>query len=240
MPRVGCVQYLNARPLCYFLGDNVTFGHPANVARLLHDKEVEIANVPIMEVFDHPEYEVVDGVCVSSRGPVYSVIVTHEVPFNEIQSVALDSASKTSVMLVQVLMRKMMNHPVIFVRSGEKADAQLRIGDHAMAYRKAYPAQNCFDLGAAWYQMTKLPFVYAVWAMHPRIDNRTVANALRAAGTIGIAARAEIAKSPDEYRYLTQNVRYELGDEEKRGISRFGELLVECGLIDQAPELKWI
>lgn len=240
LPRVGCVQYLNAKPLCHTLGDEVVYGHPVDIARQLRDHELDVANVPIMEALENPAYQIVDGCGVTSRGPVYSVILVHRKPFAEIKSIALDPASKTSAALIRVLMRKMLRHPVEFLPTDAPADAHLWIGDQAMAYRKAHPDEEVLDLGAAWYQVTKLPFVFAVWAMHPKVGNRSIAEALRDAAERGKAARADIARNDEEYHYLTKNVRYEIGSDEKRGIAMFSKLLLECGLIPALPKLQWI
>lgn len=240
LPRIGCVRYLNAKPLCHTLGDDVIYGHPVEIARQLRAHELDVANVPIMEALENPEYKLVNGFGVCSRGPVYSVILVHRKPMLQVKTIALDGASKTSVALIRVLMRKMLRHPVDFLPSDMPADAHLWIGDQAMTYRKEHPDEEVLDLGAAWQQLTRLPFVYAVWAMHPKVGNRAVAEALREAAARGMAARAEIATTPEEYHYLTKNVRYEIGDEEKRGILCFAQHLVECGLLPSLPKLKWI
>lgn len=240
LPRIGSVGYLNAKPLSHTLGDDVVYGHPVEIAQQLRDHQLDVANVPIMECLEHPSYQLVDGCGISCRGPVYSVILVHRCPFSEVKSIALDSASKTSAALIRVLMRKMLRHPVEFLPTDAPADAHLWIGDQAMTYRKQHPDEEVLDLGAAWHQLTKLPFVFAVWAMHPKVGNRSIANALREAALRGMAARAEIAATPEEYHYLTKNVRFELGDEEKRGILCFAQHLVECGLIPTLPKLKWI
>lgn len=240
LPRVGCVRYLNAKPLCHTLGDDVVYGHPTDIAQQLRDHKLDVANVPIMECLEHPSYQIVDGYGVTSRGPVYSVILVHRCPFAQIKTIALDSASKTSAALIRVLMRKMLKHPVEFLPTDAPADAHLWIGDQAMAYRKQHPDEEVLDLGAAWYQLTRLPFVFAVWAMHPKVGNRSIAEGLREAAVRGMAARAEIAATPEEYHYLTKNVRFEIGPEEKRGIVCFAQHLVECGLIPTLPKLHWI
>lgn len=239
LPRVGCVRYLNARPLSHTLGDDVVYGHPVDIANQLRDRKLDVANVPIMECLEHPSYQLVDGFGICSRGPVYSVYLSHSIPFHDIKTIAVDDASKTSAALIRVIMR-MKKHTVEFLPADAPADAHLRIGDQAMEYRRSHPEEEFLDLGAAWTQLTKLPFVYAVWAMRPKIGNRSIANALREAAQRGMAARAEIAATPEEYHYLTKNVRYELGDEEKRGILCFAQHLLECELIPALPKLNWI
>lgn len=239
-PRIGAVAYLNARPLCHGLGRAVRYGHPVVIAEQLRNHELDVANVPIMECLENPGYDLVDGIGVCSRGPVYSVVLSHKVPLGEIKSIALDSASKTSAALIRVLASKMLRQTIEFLPSEAPSDAHLWIGDQSMAYRKAHPEEDYLDLGAAWQQLTKLPFVFALWAMHPRPDGARIADRLRAKAALGMAARAEIAKTPEEYNYLTKNVRFELGDEEKRGIACFAEYLLEYGLIQSPPKLNWI
>lgn len=240
LPKIGCVAYLNAKPLWYALGSSAQYAHPVEIAKQLRRHEFDVANVPIMECLENPIYDLVDGIGVCCRGPVYSVILSHVMPFPEVRTIALDSASKTSAALIRVLVRTLLKHPITFLPTNERADAHLWIGDQAMTYRKDHPDEHFLDLGAAWHQMTRLPFVFAVWAMHRSDANKKTADFLRAAARQGIADRAKIAQTPEEYHYLTHNVRYELGVEEKRGIACFAENLRECGLISTLPTLNWI
>src|SRR5207244_5985032 len=70
-----------------------------------------------------------------------------------------------------------------FVRAGAIAErrAQLLIGDQAIHFRRQFAKQYQFlDLGAAWKNFSGLPFVYALWLIHPAFrQKKAVAKALR-------------------------------------------------------------
>jgi chorismate dehydratase len=214
---LGSVSYLNAKPLLW--GLEARLAPPSQLARWLRAGEVEAALVPIVEAMENPVYWLVDGVAIGCDGPVYSVILTLSKPLAEVRTVALDAASKTSVRLMQWLLERHYGLAPHYVADGTPADAQLRIGDPAIAFRQAHPSYPLLDLGEAWKAATGLPFVFAVWAL--RAPDQALADRLREAARAGLARRAEIAREPWEYRYLTESIRYELGGRQREAIARF-------------------
>ena len=75
--RVGCVKYLNARPLVRGWEGNVEFDHPSALCERLAKGQLDVALVSSFEFLRNPIYRIVDGVSISSDGPVYSVVVAH-------------------------------------------------------------------------------------------------------------------------------------------------------------------
>ena len=92
-----------------------------------------------------------------------------------------------------------------------------------------------FDLGAAWFELTKLPFVYAVWALRRGIVNKELRRQLREAKDLGIDTLDHIIANRTEYTedfrkdYFGWHLHYYLGTDEKRGIAKFMELLSKHG-----------
>ncbi|MFL6584706.1 MAG: MqnA/MqnD/SBP family protein, partial [Chthoniobacterales bacterium] len=82
--RVGCVKYLNARPLVHGWPGRVVFDHPAALCAQLAQGDLDVALVSSFELFLRPEFLVVDGVAIASHGAVYSVFVVSERPFEEV------------------------------------------------------------------------------------------------------------------------------------------------------------
>ena len=81
--RVGCVQYLNARPLIHGCDAPVVFDHPSGLARDLAAGALDVALVPVFEALRHPRYLLADGVAIASDGPVFSVFLAHRGPLAE-------------------------------------------------------------------------------------------------------------------------------------------------------------
>jgi chorismate dehydratase len=86
-------------------------------------------------------------------------------------------------------------------------------------------------LGAAWRELTGLPFVYAPWALRRDRDTAPLRTTLRAAAEAGLAALPQLITERPEFdeatrrTYLTERIRYRLGEPEKLGIAKFSELL---------------
>ena len=243
--RIGCVQYLNSRPLIHGYGGEVKFDHPSGLARDLAAGALDAALVPIFEALRGPRYRVVDGVAIASDGPVYSVFLAHRGPLAEVRGIALDPASRTSAHLLQVLLAEFhgLRPQCIDARAFPGTpDAELLIGNQAIDFRLADHGQHrLLDLGKEWQLRTGLPFVFAAWLLRPELpDPRAIAEEFRRLKSEGIAAIPAIAAAePDPAlaaRYLTQHIRFELGEREKAGIARFAGLLAKHALIPRVPE----
>jgi chorismate dehydratase len=250
--RVGCVQYLNSKPLIHGFRGPVVFDHPSGLARDLAAGKLDVALVPTFEALHSPGYILADGVGICSDGPVYSVFLAHRPPISEIKSIALDPASLTSVHLLQVLLREFHGlRPQLLDLAAfpAQADAALIIGNQAIDFRQSSRAAGyqILDLGEEWKRCTGLPFVFAPWLLRPEVPNAAdAANELRALKIYGLTHLDEIiAAEPRDpsftRRYLTQRIRFELGAAEKAGIEKFRELLAKHGFIsDQGAALRFV
>jgi chorismate dehydratase len=249
--RIGCVQYLNSKPLIHGYDGPVIFDHPSGLARDLAAGRLDVALVPTFEALRSPHYILVEGVAIACDGPVYSVFLAHRGPLTELRSVALDPASLTSVHLLQVLLREYHGvHPQWRDLSAfpHEADAALLIGNQAIDFRQHdRQGYQILDLGEEWKRCTGLPFVFAPWLMRPDLPHAAeVAADLRALKAYGLAHFEEIivAEPRDPAfarRYLTQHIRFELGAGEKAGIEKFRELLAKHGLIaDARTPLRYV
>lgn len=237
--RVGSVKYLNAVPLTRGLEDQVVFATPARLAGMLRAGELDAALVSVTEVLFHDAYDVLDGIAVASLGEVLSVFLAHRPPLEQITRVACDPASLTSVNLLKVLLAERGLKPefVPLASYGEvdKHEAVLLIGDPALDFLRRQHEHSIWDLGAAWNEMTSLPFVYAVWALRREVDTTELRRALREAKVFGLETLDSIITSRTDYDlefrrdYLGWHIHYHLGADEKRGLTRFIELLRKHG-----------
>ncbi len=246
--RIGSVPYLNARPLIYGIEDQVTLAVPSRLADLMYRGQFDAALIPVAEILLHDQYEITDNIAIASRGPVRSVFLAHREPIEKLKRIAVDPASRTSVGLLRVLLKARYGiEPEFYPRpSGAKLtehEAMMLIGDEAIWYATRGGAQPVWDLGEAWWELTGLPFVFAVWALQQRVS---LGPLLRTAKANGLAHLEEIVQDSTEAtvefrrEYLTRNVCFELGDAEKKGLRRFQQYLVEFGLIEKAHDLRYV
>jgi len=237
--RVGSVPYLNAVPLARGIEDELIFAVPSKLAEMLRKGELDAALVSVTEVLFHDAYDVLDGIAVASLGEVKSVFLAHRGPLEHIQEVHCDPASLTSVKLLEVLLAERgirpQFQPLENGTTGELPDNFLLIGDRALEYARSGPDREIFDLGTAWYEMTGLPFVYAVWALRRSVPNERLRRQLREARDFGLDTLDTIIRSRTEFDYelrkdyLGWHIHYHLGADEKRGLARFVELLRKHG-----------
>jgi chorismate dehydratase len=237
--RVGSVKALNAVPLTRGLESEITYATPAKLAELLRRDELDAALVSVVETLFSDRYDILDGIAVASLGEVKSVFMAHRRPLEEAKEVFCDTASLTSVTLMKVLLAerglKPEFKPLENYAAAKEKDFVLLIGDAALDFVFSNPAHEIFDLGEAWSELTKLPFVYAVWAMRRDVHNAELRRQLRDSRDFGLDTIDHIIRSRSEYTedfrkdYFGWHIHYHLGTDEKRGIAKFVELLRKHG-----------
>ena len=113
------------------------------------------------------------------------------------------------------------------------ADAALIIGDPALRIEPASLPYEWLDLGSEWLLLTNLPMVFAAWAGKPELPILSLAELTRNSYQFGKAHLHEIIAGEHPKRniseelarcYLTQFIRFEIGQKEQNGLEAFLEL----------------
>jgi chorismate dehydratase len=229
------VGYLNAVPLTRGLEEEVQFTTPAKLAEMLRRDELDAALVSVVEVLFSDRYDILDGIAIASLGEVKSVLLAHRGPLQEAREIFCDTASLTSIELARVLLAerglKPDFKPLQSYDFAALPDYALLIGDRALDLLLGPHEHQIWDLGAAWYELTNLPFVYAIWALRRGLENSVLKRQLRDARDFGLDTLQIIIRTRTEYDldfrqdYLSWHIHYHLGTDEKRGLTRFIELL---------------
>lgn len=244
-PRIGCVKYLNARPLVHGLAGEVLFDHPTRLCEKLADGSLEVALVSSFEYLRNPIYVLVDGVCIASRGTVYSVFLAHAGELNEIEEIEVDPASQTSFNLLRCLLaesklapRLVLGSPFI-QRAVTPRLAKFLIGDQAIRFReRSAGALRFWDLGEEWEKLTHLPFVYALWLIRPEVTSpRQIADHLRACRDNNLQELDSLIAAETKFspqfcaHYFRECLSYHLGPSERDGLALFQKMCELHGIL---------
>jgi len=234
------VQYLNAAPLTRGIEDQVLFATPTELAAKLRRDELDAALVSTAEVLMTDRYDILDGIAIASLGAVYSVLLAHRRPLTELKEVFCHTASLSGLNLLKVLFAERGLNPEFRpLPDPQKAadhEAVLLIGDPAIDFQRTPHEHEIFDLGTAWFELTNLPFVFAVWALRRGVKNLELRQQLRDARDFGVDTLDWIVRNRTEYDYefrrdyFDWHIYYQLGEDGKRAIARFAELLQKHGL----------
>jgi len=250
--RVVGVEYLNARPLWESLKDDarvdLRLAPPSEVARSLAEDEADVGLMPVAAAATIGELRVLRNMAIGARGKVRSVAIVAERPIHELDSIALDLSSRTSVVLARLLLARRKLSPNLFgahpkdaiARVAERTGALL-IGDPALDVESRYAYR--LDLAEEWFDWTGLPFVFAAWFARPDSVSREQEDLFRVAKQKGLARTDAIAaehaarsglSEASLREYLTESIRYDLGDEELAGLQRFWSEAAKAGLLPAA------
>jgi chorismate dehydratase len=239
--KVGMLPYLNVRPLGHGLAEDnrveITTLRPSEQAERLDAGLLDVAVVPVVDFLahrDHWHQAVPLGIC--CRAAVWTVKLFSPVPLEQIERVTVDLDSHTSVNLLRVLFHESQHRlPILTGRNfspidpGAITEPTLLIGDKAWQGKAPY----VYDFGQWWYDLFKLPFVFAMWvSAHPIVDElktllvetaeRNFRRTDELARTYGPPHGFSIA---DARTYFDSVIRYRIGPDELAGLEHFAECL---------------
>ncbi len=262
-PRISASSYSNTAPLVwsFLYGANrgkfelILDNAPARSAELLSENRIDAALVPVIEYQRIADVLLVPQVCVGAKERVRSVcLVTKGKDLKDVESVALDVSSKTSVALASIIFREFLGfnpdgfpHPPILEEMLTKADCALLIGDPALTvnerkYRK-------FDLAEVWKSYTGYGFVFAMWMANENKAEIARTIDFAAACDEGLAHLDEIISNyeteitlarEDFKKYLSENISYSIDDSMQKGLALYYDLAHKHGLIEKRKDLHFI
>jgi len=265
--RVGAVSYTNTLPLLEGLDDpilqraegfSLALDLPAVLADQLKAGHLDIALIPVAE-FLRGDYLLLKRGCIACIGPVRSVVIVSDRPLSQVKRLLLDGASRSSVGLTRVLLKHLWNanpelvppkvarvDPPTPGNIPEDCDAELVIGDRALRLGEGFAEIE--DLGEAWFELTNLPFVFAVWAVRRGVSLSKFPTLLTQAYQRGRETTARYAEQrsamlgvPPAYieAYLTEYIRYRVGDRELAAIEMYYRFLKDMGLCPEREQLEF-
>jgi chorismate dehydratase len=254
--RVGSVPYLVGRPLDLGLEGRadieLTRAVPAELVEGLRAGRLDVALVSSIELFRRPGYGYLDGLAVLGDGPVSSVQLFLRRAPRDLRRVALDPASRTSAVLVRIVLAERFGVLPEFVETppgrdprAEDADAWLRIGDPALRERLLEPELEALDPSSEWRELTGMPFPFACWIVAPGVRLGPTGSAFHESRRVGAAAAADLARGAAREmglplegmtRYLLEECRYDPGQRLQPALERLRDLASAVGACE--PDLE--
>jgi chorismate dehydratase len=246
---VCAVSYLNTVPLVWGLLNSpdpllrgafdLRFALPSDCAAQLASGAADIGIIPVIEMA-RQKLDYFRGTGIACHGPVRSILLISKVPIARIKTLAVDAASRTSVMLARVILAEKFGvEPRLIARPADlpamlgEADAALIIGDPALRLNPATLPFETLDLGGEWTSMTGLPMVFAVWSGRTEVIQERYERVFLESCRYGLAHAADIARMEGPargvtedlaLRYITHHIVYELGEKDYQGLELYVKL----------------
>src|SRR5439155_19539612 len=162
--RISAISYLNTAPLMWDFERghlakhfDISYTVPSLCAQALAEDTADIGIIPAIAYQTIPGLVVIPEIAIAARGPVRSILLVSKVPVEKINSVAVDTSSRTSVALLEILFRKGWLATPLPEFSSQAPnletmlatnDAALLIGDPALTVDRA--KYHTVDLAEAW------------------------------------------------------------------------------------------
>lgn len=239
--KVAAVSYLNTKPLLYgierseIINDiELVVDYPSLLAKRLQEGSIDLALLPVAAIPSIKGTQIVSDYGIGADGNVVSVALFSQVPMEEIAAVYLDYQSRTSVRLAQLLLENHWKKQVAYKPASENyidyingGNAGVIIGDRAL--KQLHNFEYVYDLSAAWKDYTGLDFIFAAWVANKELPADFIAK-FNAANAIGLQhLDTIIAENPfpyyDLHTYYTENIRYYLDEDKKKGLAKFLEMI---------------
>jgi chorismate dehydratase len=214
MYRIGCVPYLNAKPLIrlfarpgHGLPAEVRLDVPSQLPQWLDAGRADAVLASSFEALATPGRSAAAGLGIVSEGAVRSVRLFSRTSLDRIRTLALDASSMTSNALARIVLAERFGvrpdaqtMPPDLEAMLEACDACVLIGDAGM--RAPTDGLDVFDLGEEWTGMTGLPFVWALWIGNERLSPELsgLLALARAASALGAPADPETSRRLEPWR----------------------------------------
>ena len=279
--KVSAISFLNTAPLMWDFdhgatpeqhSDNnvpaelradfeVSYTVPSHCAEELKHGRADIGIIPAITYATIPGLVILPDAAIAAKHAVRSILLVSKKPIEQVNTIAGDTSSRSSVALARILCQKLWgrvrhfsHYPPDLDSMLRACDAALLIGDPALRV----PRENYFvyDLAEEWCKFTGKPFVFAFWAVRLEALSQVrrdldVAAVFRRSRDRGIqpeniahiarqwSARVSLSDA-DVTTYLTRHIHFFLDAENLEGLELFFRYSAECGIIPEAPSLRFV
>ncbi len=267
--RLGRIGYMNVAPVYYGLDNGLNpswihmVGSPPNTLNgMMAEGSLDISPVSAAAYARNThDWLILPDLAVTSRERVMSVLLASRYDLealNEKRIVVTNESSSGRDLCRLILTQKGICPKFVIAdilppaQLSEKADAALVIGDKALSYHWQSHFPHVYDLGTLWWNMTGLPFVFAVWTVRKQFaasfpdKTADVACLLKTSYNSGNEHRTDIVRNASRRLGIAsetatlyyQSLGYHLGTSEKAGLTLFCDSLYEAGILEHPVTLE--
>ncbi|MGK0288923.1 MAG: chorismate dehydratase [bacterium] len=262
MLKLGVIDVLNVLPVYYGILSHqvpvqceVITGKVTELNEMLNQGEIDISAISSFEYAKNPElYYIFPNFSVSAKKEVRSIYLFLDENIKQIQgkTVILTEFSLTSVHLIHYLLK---DQNVKFVTDPSIPHVgELLIADEAIKRFYEQRDKYVYDLSELWYSKTKLPFVFALWAVRKESyhqNPQAVLNVFNSLCESKEISKQLIQKMSEERfhsifpdatscaSYL-KNLKYELSEPYQLGFQRFQEEMYKLGKLEKITPIEFI
>jgi chorismate dehydratase len=282
--KISSISYLNTAPLMWDFEHSeagtgqvtdrvaeydISYTVPSACAEALRAGAADVGIIPAAAYATVPDLVIIPDVAIAARRAVRSILLVSKKPMDrsskqplwkQVRTVALDTASMTSVALAKILFAKWLGGardykpmaPDLDAMLGA-CDAALLIGDPALQVDRT--RYFTLDLAEEWVARTGKSFVFAFWAIRKQAltgrNGAAIAEVFKKSRDHGLSPKnleaiaqewaPRLGLTVEVVRvYLTHNIHYYLDPPSLEGLQLYYRLAAEIGVLPQAPELQFV
>lgn len=267
---MGRISYINASPVYYGLDHGLAppwltlvTDVPASLNRQIVEGTVDISPISAAHyAMNHQSLELLPDLSISCHGPVMSVLCASHFPLDDLsgKTVMLTKESATAAAFLKMICSQRGVVPEFVTgavgnidRIPSGVDAVLVIGDAALTqpWNDRFP--YCLDLGEVWHDMTRMPFVFAIWAVRKQVATAhpdAVTQALellwasrksgyRHLDTVIAAGQAKLGLPEALVRKYYQHLFCDMDPSKIQAMTRFFDILYRENILDAPVEIRF-
>jgi chorismate dehydratase len=270
---LGRIDYMNVAPIYYGIdgslergndqGIRLVCGPPNTLNRMMMERELDISPVSSAAYARNAgDWLILPDLAIACHERVLSVLLVSRHRLEDLcgRRILVTDESSSGRDLCRLIFDMKDMHPEFVVGKVPSPsslpadiDAALVIGDAALSHPWKHYLPCIYDLGSLWWQLTGLPFVFAVWAVrkdfarqfpervHAVLSLLKTSRRLGQAGMNRIVEKASIRLGidPETARLYYRSLVYDLNDREKQGLALFYKGMYQSGITDREVPLRF-
>lgn len=265
--KLGYIDYLNCYPFYHHMfhkepvpDTTVVPRYPGELNLLMKEGILDMSPI---SAGAYPEIQdkvvLLPDFCLSSIGYVRSVVLQSKLPIEDLcgKKIGLTSASKTSVVLLKLLLEKYYSLKPEYVPCTpnpdmDNLDAALVIGNEAMVETER-PMPYIYDLGDLWLRKTGYPVVFAVIAVQKKTAGESVDKVIEVSGSFRLSLndlrdnRRDVVKyAGEKYPHITYDIdhyynllKFDFTDALKTALEFYFSEAASLGLLDPVKKINY-